>query len=151
MKVRYGVSNIGWVPGPECDTGWRDIGASLLNGWAAIGAGVARIRRHGSAVTLRMGYRIDSANATTDQFLDVGSEWWAPDPTVNYYIVGSLYTGQVPTATPTTHAVWTNVGDNSAYGGYGLECKARDIRTTGEVLWQTNSTLWVTSLLGTAI
>ena len=64
-----GTGNTGWVAGPEADTGWRNVSASLINGWAsAYGLG-PYIRRIGNMVTLT-GY-LDCTSQTAVAALDV--------------------------------------------------------------------------------
>jgi hypothetical protein len=49
-----GTGNTGWVAGPEADTGWRDVSASLNAAWALdTVAGLLHIARVGYRVTLR--------------------------------------------------------------------------------------------------
>jgi hypothetical protein len=71
-----GTGNTGWIAGPEADTGWRLISASLINGWTSGGNGL-RIRRKGGTVMM-VGDYIVGTSATNGQFLAIPTGMRAP-------------------------------------------------------------------------
>jgi len=65
-----GTGNTGWVPGPACDTGIRDLsGESLLNGWTTT---QFSLRRVGQTVTLAGKFTGASATGDTPYTLPTG-------------------------------------------------------------------------------
>ena len=60
----WSTSSTGWVPSADADTGWRNVTASLINGWAMGGGGKLILRRKGDTVTLQAGYRLDGTSAS---------------------------------------------------------------------------------------
>jgi hypothetical protein len=55
-----GTGNTGWVAGAEADTGWRDVSASLTNGWT----GTLHVRRVGGVVEV-LAHALSAASATS--------------------------------------------------------------------------------------
>ncbi len=55
-----GTGNTGWVAGAEADTGWRDVSASLTNGWT----GTLNVRRVGGVVEV-LAHALSAASATS--------------------------------------------------------------------------------------
>lgn len=56
-----GSSSTGWIAGPEADTGWREVSASLINGWTGSNL---RVRRVGSVVDWRGNVTMPASNDT---------------------------------------------------------------------------------------
>lgn len=69
-----GTGSTGWVAGPEADTGWRDVTASLINGWEGWASDPrARLRRVGNTVFFEG--QLNGDSATNDTLLDLPSGW----------------------------------------------------------------------------
>jgi hypothetical protein len=66
-----GTGNTGWVAGPEADTGNRNVGSLLVNGWTA-GGGFINLSRLGNLVTMHGVLEAAAATATTALTLPSG-------------------------------------------------------------------------------
>lgn len=66
-----GTGNTGWIAGPEADTGWRDVTASLINSWTAASGGYLKVRRIGNLVIVRgrsLKWAVTSQNENTGPY-----------------------------------------------------------------------------------
>jgi hypothetical protein len=140
-----GTGNTGWVAGPEADTGWRDVTADLLNGWASSSGGRLVIRRVGSRIELTGGYPgITGASKTNDVFYNPPSGFQETATTFgNYALMG--------------HALKQNGGNTVVSGlarestsGINMVGAATDWTAVTVLAWWTTPDAWPSSLPGSA-
>ena len=129
-----GAGNTGWVPGPACDTGARDLGGeTMLNGWTAT---EFALRRVGQIVTVALNADATSATTDTAYTLPVGFGTDMPgDASMNisvlYLLSGDARFGQINSARKIRIYSY-------APGGFNLQ------------VTYTTDDAWPTSLPGTA-
>ena len=103
-----GTGNTGWKV-QYGDTGWRAVGANLINGWTATHL---RVRRVGETVSWS-GYNINGTAATSDTFINLPSGFEAVFsvglPVINYggtYYTANMVAGTAARASITTGTVF---------------------------------------------
>jgi len=131
-------------------TQWRDIGASLLNGWAMVG-GKLLLRRDGDRVTLLVSYRLTGAAATSDVLLTLPAGFQVDIQAGSYFNLGALMmdtNNGIPGKTSTS-MVPVGCSLNAPMGATRdqLIVPSRNIALTGILRWPT-SAAWPATLPG---
>lgn len=141
------------ITGGTPDTGWRDVSASLANGWAYVSRPPV-LRRTGRLVTLTVPFRLDGSSSTSTNAITIPSGFRRVKGVEgSYFCAGTLMTGTNNGMPGRTSTALIPAGFSldlpTGAGEHDLIIPSTDIAITGTLRWVTDDA-WPTSLPGSA-